>query len=204
MRAPKGGVAVRGIGYRPGQFIPVNQRDMKAGYEQWKRVQEQAAKYSRGDGSVDTEAVIRDLPCDKPVKYNRIQAQPPAPFDPLDIQWILEVASRSGNPNVEAVVRAALEDNDPELLLVALDALQDDPQAPHLHDTLAATLLDRVQHSNPHVPEFHGDPGQALTAYRHADRRPRSHPTGKPVMPPGQKPWQGKGHYPSSPPQQVL
>ena len=60
-RAPAGGVVVRGINYQGGKYVPVDQKDMKAGYTQWKGLQDQAAKYSRADGSVDTEALLRDL-----------------------------------------------------------------------------------------------------------------------------------------------
>jgi hypothetical protein len=68
LHSPQGGVLVRGIHYKPGQFIPSAETDSKAGHDSWKSIQEQRAKFSRSDGSTDTEALMA---------YRREASRPP-------------------------------------------------------------------------------------------------------------------------------
>jgi hypothetical protein len=68
LHSPQGGVLVRGIHYKPGQFIPSAETDSKAGHDSWRSIQEQRAKFSRSDGSTDTEALMA---------YRREASRPP-------------------------------------------------------------------------------------------------------------------------------
>ena len=71
VNAPAGGVLVRGQFYAGGKFIPSAEVE-KAGHAEWRHVQEaRQKKYSRADGSVDTEALLAGQKRPSPAQEER-------------------------------------------------------------------------------------------------------------------------------------